>query len=126
MTKTGDGFRGWVFFDRDCRTCLRLARWFGPALKRRGYRLNPLQDPWVAETLGLSRAQLMQEMKLLMPGGQVIGGADAMIAIVRDFRWLRPLARLARVRGIHALVVRGYRWFARNRSCASDRCAITW
>jgi hypothetical protein len=103
---------------------MRLARRFGPALKRRGYRLNPLQDPWVGPALGLTRAQLMQEMKLLTAGGDVIGGADAMIAILRDFVRLRPLAWVARLPGLHALVVRGYRWFAERRSCSIDGCAI--
>ena len=43
--------------------------------------LAPLQDPRVAELLGLSHDDLMREMQLLMSDGGRYGGADAAVEL---------------------------------------------
>src|SRR5947208_8755805 len=52
--------RGWLFFDADCKFCTKIARWLAPIMERRGMALAPLQDPRVAELLGLSHDGLMR------------------------------------------------------------------
>src|SRR5258708_39559973 len=71
--------RGWLFFDAECRFCTRIARWIAPIMERRGMALAPLQDPRVAELLGLAHDDLMKEMQFLLSDGSRYGGADAAV-----------------------------------------------
>ncbi len=116
--------RGWVLYDADCRICRRLAHRARRPLERRHFSLEPLQTQWVRERLQMSERQLLDEMRLLTPDGRCFGGADAVLQIAECFWWTWPIRRLARLkvinRGLHA----AYRWFARNRGCASGQCNI--
>src|ERR1700694_917507 len=73
--------RGWLFFDAQCGFCTRVARWVAPMLQRRGLAVAPLQDARVAALLGLSEAELMREMRVLLEDGRQYGGADAVVAL---------------------------------------------
>jgi predicted DCC family thiol-disulfide oxidoreductase YuxK len=122
--------RGWLFFDADCRFCTRIARWLLPILEKRGFAVAPLQDRRVGALLGLSRTQLLSEMRFLLSDGSQYGGADAVIAIAREIWWAQPVVWLARIPGVTAALHRGYRWIAEHRSCSAaaqaskQRCAI--
>ena len=83
--------RGWLFFDAECRFCTRIARWLLPILQRRGLAVAPLQDPRVSALLGLTKAELLREMRLLLSDGAQYGGADAAIALAREIWWAAPL-----------------------------------
>jgi predicted DCC family thiol-disulfide oxidoreductase YuxK len=114
--------RGWLFFDADCGFCTRIAQWVAPILGRRGFAVAPLQDARVGALLGLPHAELMREMRVLLPDGQQYGGADAAVALARDIWWARPLAWLARVPGLMPRMRRLYHWFAERRHCAATNC----
>jgi len=114
--------RGWLFFDAECGFCTRIARCVAPILVRRGIGVAPLQDSRVAALLGLSREELMRELRVLLADGTRCGGADAVVALAREILWWRPLAWLARVPGVMAWLRRGYRWVAARRSCAATKC----
>ena len=116
--------RGWLFFDAECGFCMRIARWMAPILLRRGIGVAPLQDPRVGALLGLSRVELMREMRVLLSDSTHCGGADAGVAMAREIWWARPLVWLARVPGVMELLRRGYRWVAANRKCAGERCVV--
>ncbi len=113
--------RGWLFFDAECGFCTRIARWLAPILARRGIGVAPLQDARVGALLGLSREELMREMRVLMGDGTQFGGADAAVALAREIWWARPLVCLARVPGAMGILQRGYRWVAARRSCAAEK-----
>src|SRR3981081_4290391 len=117
--------RGWLFYDSDCAFCTRIARFLAPTLRRRGLALAPLQDPRVAPLLGLSRDELLREMRFLLSDGTHYGGADAAIAMAREIWWARPLVWLARLPGAMKLLRAAYRAIAANRSCNSVACATT-
>lgn len=121
----GKGFhaRGWLFYDADCAFCARIARVLAPALHRRGLALAPLQDPRVAPLLGLSREELLCEMRFLLSDGTHYGGADAAVVMAREIWWARPLVWLASLPGAMKLLRRAYRTIAENRSCSSVACA---
>src|SRR6202165_3015966 len=68
--------RGWLFFDAQCGFCTRIARWLVPILASRGLGVAPLQDRRVGALLGLSNADLLREMRLLLSDGSQSGGAD--------------------------------------------------
>lgn len=112
--------RGWLFFDRDCKFCTRIARWLAPIMERRGMALAPLQDPRVAELLGLSHHHLMKEMQFLLSDGSRYGGADATVALAREIWWGAPLVWVSKVPGMMEVLRKGYRWLAANRSCAAE------
>jgi predicted DCC family thiol-disulfide oxidoreductase YuxK len=114
--------RGWLFFDAECRFCTRIARWLAPILHRRGLAVAPLQDVRVGALLGLSKAELMREMRVLLADGRQCGGADAGVALAREIWWARPLVWLAAIPGMMNWLRSGYRSLAARRSCAAARC----
>ena len=114
--------RGWLFFDAECSFCTQFARWLAPILQRRGMGVAPLQDPRVGALLGLTREQLLRELRFLLSDGTQYGGADAVLAIAREIWWARPLLWLSLIPGMMNLVRAGYRWTAQQRSCAAASC----
>jgi len=114
--------RGWLFFDAECAFCTRIARWLTPILERRGLAVAPLQDPRVGALLGMTREELLREMRLLLSGGRQFGGADAAVALASEIWWAWPLAWLARIPGMMELLRSGYRRIAIHRSCAAHAC----
>ena len=117
-------FEGWVLYDAECPNCVRLARRFQNTLTRRNFKLLPLQTPWVRAQLGLMDSELVAEMRLLVPGGTVFGGADAVREIARHFWWTWPLRQLCHTPAVMNLFRRSYRWIARHRYCVSGACEI--
>jgi predicted DCC family thiol-disulfide oxidoreductase YuxK len=114
--------KGWLFFDADCRFCTRIARWLAPILLRRGMAVAPLQDPRVGSLLGLTREQLLRELRFLLSDGTQYGGANAVLAVARQIWWGRPLVWLSMIPGMMDLLHAGYRWIAQQRSCAAASC----
>lgn len=113
---------GWVLYDADCRFCVAMARHFRRLLFARHLELLPVQTPWVRARLGLSDTRLLSEMRLLKPGGNSIGGADALLEISRHFWWAWPVWQMSRVPALMHFFRAGYRWIARNRGCANNVC----
>src|SRR5258707_1198111 len=117
--------RGWLFFDAECGFCTSIARWVAPILARRGIGVAPLQDARVGALLGLSRKELMLEIRVLLADGQQYGGADAAVALAREIWWGRPLVWLVRIPGVMEWMRHKYRWVAAHRSCAAESCERT-
>ena len=115
---------GWLFFDADCAFCTSVARWLAPILRRRGFALAPLQDPRVGELLGLTRAELLREMRLLLGDGRQFGGADAAVALARKIWWARPLVWISKIPWMMSVLRTGYRWIAARRNCESEQCSV--
>lgn len=110
---------GWVFYDGDCEFCQALARRFRSTLAKRGFGMAPLQDPRVAVLLGLPPDLLLQEMRVLTPSGDVLGGAQAVTFLVGKIWWAWPIHTVAKVPGMRPLLRAGYRWVADHRHCSS-------
>lgn len=115
--------RGWLFFDAECRFCTRVVKAIAPSLEKRGLAIAPLQDPRVGALLGMSRDELMREMRLLMSDGSHSGGADAAVALALEIWWLRPLEWVAKLPGMMNVLRTGYHWVAATRSCKAEQCA---
>jgi predicted DCC family thiol-disulfide oxidoreductase YuxK len=116
--------KGWLFFDAECGFCTRTARWVAPILKKRGMAVAPLQDPRVGALLGMSRPELLLELRFLLSDGSQYGGADAVVALAHEIWWWRPLVWIAKIPGMMDVLRAGYRWVARQRSCAAANCAV--
>ena len=114
---------GWLFFDADCAFCAALARRMARILVPRGFALAPLQDPRVADLLGLPQEELLREMRVLTAQGKRYGGADAVIFLASRVWWAWPLVALAQLPGAMPLLRAAYRCIAARRSCAGYACA---
>jgi len=116
--------RGWLFFDAECRFCTRIARWLSPVLRHRGLGVAPLQDPRVSALLGMSRHELVKELRFLMSDGTHTGGANAVLAVAREIWWAHPLVWLAALPGMMSVLDAAYRWVATRRGCSSELCEV--
>ena len=116
--------KGWLFFDGDCRFCVRTARWLSPILMRRGFALAPLQDPRVGVLLGLSREELLRDLRFLMSDGTQYAGADAVLTVARQVWWMRPLVWISRIPKSMPFLHSLYRLVAESRSCSAISCEI--
>jgi predicted DCC family thiol-disulfide oxidoreductase YuxK len=114
--------RGWLFYDAECGFCTRIARRLAPVLARRGLGVAPLQDPRVSALLGMSRAELLQELRFLMDGQPQAGGAKAVLAVAREIWWARPAVWLSESPGMMRILDAGYKWVAARRGCANETC----
>ena len=118
MTESkGRHARGWLFYDADCEFCTRTARWLARPLNRRGLATAPLQDPRVAELLGLPTQELLKAIRLVLSDGKQYVGADALIALAHELWRARPLAWIARLPGGPTALRTAYGWVARHRHC---------
>jgi predicted DCC family thiol-disulfide oxidoreductase YuxK len=117
--------RGWLFFDAECSFCTRIARWLAPILGRRGLGVAPLQDPRVSALLGLSRNELLKELRLLLGDGRNYGGARAVVAVAQEIWWARPLVWFSGLPGMMRVLDVGYKWVAARRGCAAESCEMS-
>lgn len=117
--------RGWLFFDAQCRFCVRFARRSAPILTRRGIALAPLQDPRVGALLGMKRDELMRELRLMMGNGEQFGGAEVIVALSREIWWAKPVAWIANIPGAMRLLRSAYEWAAARRGCTGQECLAT-
>jgi predicted DCC family thiol-disulfide oxidoreductase YuxK len=117
--------KGWLFFDAECGFCTRIARWLAPILARRGFAVAPLQDPRVGALLGMTRHELLRELRFLHSSGSQYCGARTVIAMAQEIKWARPLVWLSQIPGTMDLLNVCYRWIAGRRSCAAVGCAPT-
>ncbi len=116
---------GWVCYDGQCRLCLAWVGRLRGILGRRRLRLLPLQSPEAKHKLGLADAELLKEMRLLLPSGRSLGGADAMVEISRRIWWMWPLWAVSRCPGVMPVLRVAYRALAANRHCAQGVCSTT-
>jgi len=112
-----------IYFDEECRFCRATVRRFERQLTRRGFTFVPLQAPGTARLLGVPNEHLLDEMRLRLDDGTVLGGASAVVAIARRVGWAWPLWALSRIPGAMPVMRSAYRWIARNRGCVSGACA---
>jgi predicted DCC family thiol-disulfide oxidoreductase YuxK len=115
---------GWIFYDASCGVCGRWVPRWAPWLAARGIAVAPLQESWVGTRTGLSRAQLLADITLLVNDGATLRGADAYRYLLRSSRWTRPLALLTVTPGFRQLFDAAYRSFARHRYAVSRVCRL--
>ncbi len=96
----------------------------GPTLRRRGLGIAPLQSAWVQERTGLPPAELLNDIRLLPPSGQLLAGAEVYRYMMRRMWWAYPLYLLSKVPGLSQLFEWGYRTFARHRMRISTSCGL--
>jgi predicted DCC family thiol-disulfide oxidoreductase YuxK len=116
--------RGWLFFDAQCEFCTGIAMWLMAPMNRRGLAVAPLQDPRVGALLGLSREQSLSAIRFVSEDGIQHSGANAVLAVAREFWWARPLLWASRIPGMILAIRAGYRRVAQHRSCPAVDCSV--
>jgi len=112
-----------VCYDADCPVCVRWAERCRALLQTRGFAVLPLQSPEIREVLQVPDGVLLAEMRVITNGGQVFGGADALVYLSN--RLCKPLFWLSCLPGTKPLLRSAYRFIAHHRSCATGACRTT-
>jgi predicted DCC family thiol-disulfide oxidoreductase YuxK len=115
---------GWVFYDAECRFCVRGVEQWGRLFARRGFVWMPLQTPGTAQRLGVTESELRSEMKLLTADAHICGGVDAWARLFRSVWWLWPVGVLLALPGLRSIGAFAYRRVARNRHCPGGNCRL--
>ena len=116
--------RGWVLYDESCGFCQRWIPFWETTLRRRGFAIAPLQAPWVSRTLGLGDEELLNDLRLVLPDGRQIGGADVYRHVMRRIWWAYPLYLFSVAPLSRRTFDWGYRTFAANRYRISRACRL--
>lgn len=128
MKTTGQGSgepsprRGWILYDSGCGFCRRWVHFWEKAVVRRGFAFQDLQSAWEEDRLQVARETLLDDIRVLTLGGQIVSGADAYLFVAREIWWAWPFYAIFRLPGFHGLLERGYLWFNRNRYHFSRHC----
>ena len=125
MASENSGIKGWVLYDGTCGFCSRWVPFWQSTLKKRGFRIAPLQADWVGERFALSEQELTSDFRLLLANGQRLAGADVYRYLMRRIWWATPLYVLSISPIFRTLFDRGYRAFADNRYRISRTCRLS-
>lgn len=116
--------RGWVLYDDSCGFC----RWWVPfwrnTLRKRGFDIAPLQTEWVARVFRMPHDELVNDLRLLLPDGKRLAGADVYRYVMKRIWWGLPLYVMAVLPGTRSVFDFGYRTFALNRFRVSRACRL--
>ena len=115
---------GWILYDGSCGICRRSASFWENALRRRGFAIVELQEPWVMEKLNLPPEELLNDLRLLLADGTHLAGAEAYRYAMRRIWWALPLYVFSVLPGCRWIFDSAYRVFARNRHRVSAACAL--
>lgn len=116
--------RGCVLYDGECAFCARwIEFWRGP-LARNGFSVAPLQSERLQEKFHLADHELLNDIRVLTPEGNLVNGADAYLYVMRRIWWAWPLFAIFSVPGLNFIFHRGYRTVANNRYCIAGKCRV--
>jgi predicted DCC family thiol-disulfide oxidoreductase YuxK len=118
------GAQGVVLYDGQCGFCSRWVKYWAKTLRRHGFEIASLDEPWVAEKIEMPHEELLTDVRLLTTDGQLISGADVYLYVTRRIWWAWAFYAIFSLPGFNRLIHVGYRWFARNRYCVSHACKL--
>ncbi len=78
---------GVVLYDGQCGFCSRWVKYWAETLRRRGFEIASLDEPWVAERVKMPHEELLTDIRLLTADGQLISGADVYLYVMRRIWW---------------------------------------
>jgi predicted DCC family thiol-disulfide oxidoreductase YuxK len=124
MTDEPSEIRGWVLYDGSCGFCSRWVPFWEGTLRKRGFRIAPLQSDGVAGKFNLTQDELTSDFRLLLAGGEKLAGAEVYRYLMRRIWWATPFYFLSILPVFRQLFDAGYRAFADNRYWISRTCHL--
>lgn len=115
---------GWVLYDDSCGFCRSWIPFWAATLRRRGIEIARLQEPWVSARLGLDRAELLHDLRLLLSSGDQIVGANVYRFAMKRIWWAYPLYLVSVTPLCRHVFDTCYRSFADNRHRFSMSCGF--
>lgn len=122
--KIVDPPQGWFLYDGSCGICRNMVLRREATLRKAGFGIAPLQAGWVGQRLRMSAEELVQDVRLLLPDGTHLQGADVYRRTMKQIWWAYPLYLLSNLPLLHALFNRAYRAFASHRHIISRLCRL--
>jgi predicted DCC family thiol-disulfide oxidoreductase YuxK len=106
-----------LIYDGECAMCRASALWLmRRALSRGALEILPCRSSVRHERFPqVSEAACLTAMQLVLPGGRVLSGADAVPELLRRIRGWGWVARAFDAPGARPVARRVYAWVARNR-----------
>jgi predicted DCC family thiol-disulfide oxidoreductase YuxK len=115
---------GWILYDDSCGICRRWVFFWEGTLRRRGFDVAPLQSAWVAGKLQIDPLRLTEDVRLLLPDGRQVQGADVYRFAMKRIWWGYPLYLLSVLPILKHAFDWGYRTFANHRHLVSRLCRL--
>jgi predicted DCC family thiol-disulfide oxidoreductase YuxK len=115
---------GWILYDDSCGICRRWVPFWETTLRKRGFAIAPLQADWVKEKLFLDEAARLQDLRLLLPDGKLISGAETYRYAMKRIWWAYPIYLLSIAPFGRKIFDWSYRRFAANRHQLSQLCQL--
>jgi predicted DCC family thiol-disulfide oxidoreductase YuxK len=116
--------KGWILYDGECGFCFRWVHLWEKVVKARGFALKQLQSASADGSLAIPAENLLNDILVLTPGGNLESGANAYLFVARQIWWAWPFYALFSLPGFHWMLEKGYRWFNRNRYHFSSHCRL--
>jgi predicted DCC family thiol-disulfide oxidoreductase YuxK len=122
-----------VFYDANCRLCVRSRRTLERLRPRAEVVFVDLRDDAAMGAFPMvDRAASLGQMFVLDPDGGLAGGYDGFLSLAPTIPLLRPVRRVLKSGPVRWAGWKVYRWVARNRyrlggavSCEGGACGIT-
>jgi predicted DCC family thiol-disulfide oxidoreductase YuxK len=116
--------QGCVLYDDSCGFCRRWIPFWGRSLARRGFSIATLQSDGARSRLGCSDEELIADLRLMLPDGRQVIGAEVYRYVMRRMWWAWPVYLFAIMPGGRQAFDWGYRTFARHRFRISRACRL--
>jgi predicted DCC family thiol-disulfide oxidoreductase YuxK len=111
-----------VFYDGDCRLCMREVRLLRRLDERQRIRFVDIAgEGFDRGSVGVTWEALMDRIHARLPDGTIIEGVEVFRRLYAAVGF-GPLVAVTRLPGVAQLLDLGYRWFAKNRLRLSGRC----
>ena len=116
--------QGCVLYDEECGVCRAAVPFFGETLRKRGFTFAALQSEWVRKRIEIPQDGELHYIRLLLPDGRQILGADVYRYVMRRVWWSWPIYLLSVVPLLRLVFDWGYRMFANNRYWVARMCGL--
>ncbi|MBI4558350.1 MAG: DUF393 domain-containing protein [Candidatus Hydrogenedentes bacterium] len=105
-----------LIYDAGCPLCTKAADWVRRSVPPRVVELVPCQDTERARRFpGISEAQCLEAMQLVLEDGRVLAGEEALPHLLRMMPRWRWVAAAFRIPGVAYFSPSVYRWIAKHR-----------
>jgi predicted DCC family thiol-disulfide oxidoreductase YuxK len=115
---------GWILYDGECGFCFQWVHLWKNVVESRGFLLKDLQSASAETMLTIPPQNLLDDIRVLTPDGNLKSGADAYLFVARRIWWAWPFYALFSIPGFNWILWRGYKWFNRNRYRISRHCRL--